>query len=57
MGGLELRPNQSNDRPLGSFPSEWSNDYKDAWFKPGQRAQELLIEFGPLLVKKKMLAP
>lgn len=47
--------NSKNDRPLGSFPNTWSHFYEEPWFEPGHRAQALLIEFGDLLVKKKML--
>ncbi len=50
-------PNKANDRPLGSFPGTWSNDYSDPWFAPTQRAQELLRDFGPILVEKGMLEP
>ena len=42
----------ANDRDLGAFPDYYNRDWQ-----PGTlRAQELLIEFGPLMVKKKMLA-
>jgi len=50
-------PNKANDRPLGSFPSTWSNSYSDPWFAPAQRAQELLREFGPIMVEKGLLEP
>lgn len=42
-----------NDRELGAFPP-----YNIRGWEPATtRAQELLIEFGPLMVKKKMLEP
>ncbi|RUL84379.1 hypothetical protein [Tautonia sociabilis] len=50
-------PNKANDRPLGSFPQTWSNNYSDPWFAPAQRAQELLRELGPVLVEKGLLEP
>ncbi len=43
-----------NDRELGSFPR--LQHQGDGSQRP-PAAQELLIEFGPLLVKKKMLEP
>lgn len=49
--------NRANDRPLGSFPAAMSNDFSAPWFVPGQRAQELLRELGPVLVEKGMLEP
>lgn len=49
--------NKANDRPLGSFPSSRTNSYSDPWFAPAQRAQELLREFGPIMVEKGMLEP
>lgn len=50
-------PNKANDRPLGSFPNAWSGNYGDPWFAPAQRAQELLREFGVLMVEKGLLEP
>lgn len=49
--------NKANDRPLGSFPNQVTNGYSDPWFAPAQRAQELLREFGPIMVEKGMLEP
>ena len=55
-GLTALRESQAvggvNDRELGSFPPYGKGGHATAL-----RAQELLIEFGPLMVKKKMLAP
>lgn len=42
-----------NDRQMGSFPDYDTRE----WQRGAARAQELLIQFGPLMVKKKMLAP
>jgi hypothetical protein len=45
--------NKTNDRPLGSFPDLYNKN----WQTGVQRAQDLLNEFGELLVEKGMLAP
>jgi len=47
-------PNRQNDRELGSFPGMGG---RGDWIGQVVRAQQLLREFGPLLVEKGMLAP
>jgi hypothetical protein len=46
--------NRTNDRPLGSFPDIQTNKN---WEEGTQRAQQLLTEFGELMVEKGLLAP
>lgn len=60
MERLMYLASQKNDRYDGAFPQYIGSDY--AWEKMTdkpyvKRAQDLLREFGPLLVEKKMLAP
>jgi hypothetical protein len=52
IGPLFCGPNCGNDRPRGSFPASIS--YSKAEI---HRAQELLVEFGDILVEKEMLRP
>lgn len=43
---------KTSDRPFGTFPQRVEDDHGE--FK---RAQELLIEFGDLMVEKGLLSP
>jgi len=47
-------PNRQNDREMGAFPGM---ETRGDWIGQVVRAQQLLREFGPLLVEKGMLAP
>jgi len=52
VSGLFCGPSCRNDRPLGGFPESFT--YQEAKIR---RAQELLVEFGDILVEKEMLRP
>jgi|GEM_PF-6246103 len=52
VSGAFCGPSCRNDRPRGGFPESFT--YQEAKIR---RAQELLVEFGDILVEKKMLRP